>query len=235
MLCCIRLFLDMLSVDRSSYTCWYGVIKQTTLKLLWRSIHLFSSAYPGLGCGGRRQYSTAGITLPSNAFLLLLEDPEVFPGQMRFEIPPASVSSQLHVPGKPPTEGSQETSQSDAQTTSTSPFDAKEQRLCSGFPRDVWAPHFISEAEPSHPTEEAHFGSLCLWFHSFGHNPKLMTAGEGRNMDWLKNRKLCLPSQFPLHHTGLVQHPHHCWHRTYPPVQLKLHFTITREQDPSIL
>ena len=55
---------------------------------------------------------------------------------------------------------------------------SEEQRLYSELPLDVWAPHPISKAEPSHPTKEAHFGRLYPRSHSSGHYPKLMTIGE---------------------------------------------------------
>ena len=53
------------------------------------------------------------------------------------------------------------------------------QRLYSELPPDVWAPHPISKAEPSHPTKEAHFGRLYPRSYSYGHYPKLMTIVEG--------------------------------------------------------
>lgn len=37
------------------------------------------------------------------------------------------------------------------------------------------------------------------------HYPKLMTMGEGVNMDGLENRDLCLPAQLPLPHNSPVQ------------------------------
>ncbi|MED6274724.1 hypothetical protein CHARACLAT_019308, partial [Characodon lateralis] len=45
------------------------------------------------------------------------------------------------------------------------------------------APHPISKVVPSHPTEEAHFSCLYLGSRSFGHDPKFMAKGEGRNVD----------------------------------------------------
>ena len=50
-----------------------------------------------------------------------------------------------------------------------------------------------------------------------------MTIGEGRNVDRLVNRELCLSAQLPLHHKGSVQSPHYCRRRTDPPVDLPLH------------
>ncbi len=81
------------------------------------------------------------------------------------------------------------------------------------------------KGEPSHPTEETHFGRLYPRSHSFNHYPKLMTIAEGWNVDWLINRKLCLPAQLSLHHNGLVQRLHYCC--TNPSVHLTLHFALT--------
>ncbi|KAK0137965.1 hypothetical protein N1851_025840 [Merluccius polli] len=62
-----------------------------------------------------------------------------------------------------------------------------------------------------------------------------MTIGEGRNVDRLVNRELCLSAQLPLHHDGSVQSPHYCRRSTDPPVDLPLHPPLTREQDPEVL
>ncbi|KAK0140004.1 hypothetical protein N1851_023076 [Merluccius polli] len=62
-----------------------------------------------------------------------------------------------------------------------------------------------------------------------------MTIGEGRNVDRLVNRELCLSAQLPLHHDGSVQSPHYCRRCTDPPVDLPLHPPLTREQDPEVL
>ncbi|KAF7221370.1 caskin-1-like [Nothobranchius furzeri] len=43
------------------------------------------------------------------------------------------------------------------------------------------ASHPISKGEPSHSAEKTHFSSLCPQSRSFGHYPKLMPIGEGRN------------------------------------------------------
>ena len=50
-----------------------------------------------------------------------------------------------------------------------------------------------------------------------------VTIGEGRNEDRLVNRDLCFLAQFSLHHNGQT------------PVDLSLHFPLTREQDPKVL
>lgn len=79
----------------------------------------------------------------------------------------------MTVPGKPLKEGAQEASRSDARTTSR-------------------APHSLSKAEPRQLTEETQFGHLCPWPNSFGHSPKLLTAGGGWNIEQLVNPLLCL-------------------------------------------
>lgn len=75
-------------------------------------------------------------------------------------------------------------------------FNMKEQHLFSELTSDVWAPHPVSKAEPSHPAEETHFGCLYPWCQSLRHNPKLVTV------DRLVNQKLC---------------PCYCWHRSMLP------------------
>ncbi|MEQ2229046.1 hypothetical protein ILYODFUR_014882 [Ilyodon furcidens] len=50
------------------------------------------------------------------------------------------------------------------------------------IPRDSKAA-LISKAESSHLLEKAHFGCLYPGSHSFGHDPYLMTMGEGRNIN----------------------------------------------------
>ncbi|MEQ2295371.1 hypothetical protein AMECASPLE_013628 [Ameca splendens] len=63
------------------------------------------------------------------------------------------------------------------------PLDVEEQQLYSELLLDGRAPHPISKGEPSHPTEEAHFSRLYPGSRSFGHDPKFMAIGEGRNVD----------------------------------------------------
>ena len=73
------------------------------------------------------------------------------------------------------------------------------------YQKHVCAPHPISEAEPSHPTEETNFSRLYPQSRSFGHYPKLMTMGEGWNADRPVNRKLCQRSGTV---PALLQLPH---------------------------
>ncbi len=95
-------------------------------------------------------------------------------------------------------------------------FDTKEQWLYSELPPDVWAPHSISKAGPSHPMEETQFCHLYLWFHSFSHYPKLMTIGQGWNVDRLVRWKLWHLAQLSLDHNGLVQLSRYYFYPFYP-------------------
>ena len=58
------------------------------------------------------------------------------------------------------------------------PLDVEEQRLYSEL-----LPGDRAKGSPSHPAEKAHFGSLYPGSCPFGHDPKLMTIGESRNVD----------------------------------------------------
>jgi len=65
-------------------------------------------------------------------------------------------------------------------------------------------------------------------FCCFSHYPKLVTIGQGWNIDGPVNRELRLPTQLPLHHNGPVQRLHYCRRCTNPSVHLLLYFTLTR-------
>ncbi|MEQ2220455.1 hypothetical protein ILYODFUR_005639 [Ilyodon furcidens] len=64
--------------------------------------------------------------------------------------------------------------------------------------------HTISKGVPGHPTEEAHFSRLYPGSRSFGHDPKFMAIGEGRNVDRPVNRELRFSDQLSLHHSVLI-------------------------------
>ena len=57
-----------------------------------------------------------------------------------------------------------------------------------GQPSDIFTPacpgsssrSLVSKRAPRHPAEENHFSRLYPGSHSFGHDPKFMTKGEGR-------------------------------------------------------
>ena len=92
--------------------------------------------------------------LPSNTSQLLLGDPEAFPGQMRYIIPPAGSGS---AQGSPPSWSCQENIQWEAprrhpnqlpRTTSSGFSQRKEAAALLWAPCRCWAPHLISEAEP---------------------------------------------------------------------------------------
>ncbi|MEQ2293284.1 hypothetical protein AMECASPLE_031738 [Ameca splendens] len=80
-------------------------------------------------------------------------------------------------------------------------LDVEEQRLYSELSLDGRAPHPISKGVPGHPTEEAHFSRLYQGSRPFGHDPKFMAIGEGRNIDQPENRELRFLSP-------LLQQPH---------------------------
>ena len=63
------------------------------------------------------------------------------------------------------------------------PLDVEEQQLYSELLAGDRAPHPISKGVPRHHVEQTHFGHLYLGSYSFGHDPKFMTIGEGRNVD----------------------------------------------------
>ena len=92
-----------------------------------------------------------------------------------------------------------------------------------------------STPSSSRMTEETHYSRLYPGSYSFGHDPKFMTIGESKNVDWPVNRELRLSTQLSLHHDRPIQRPHYCGHCTDPPVSLTLHPSLTREQDPKIL
>ncbi|KAK3514175.1 hypothetical protein QTP70_005259 [Hemibagrus guttatus] len=60
--------------------------------------------------------------------------------------------------------------------------------------------------------------------------PELMTIAESGNVDWLVNQELCL-----LHHNRPVHRPHYCCRCTDPSVNLTIHPSLTRKQDPEII
>lgn len=73
----------------------------------------------------------------------------------------------------------------------------------SKLPLDDWAPHPISEAEPSHSLGKPQFSRLYPWPCSFGHYPEPMTIGEGRNLDGPVNRELHLTTDATPNHSIL--------------------------------
>ncbi|MEQ2243855.1 hypothetical protein ILYODFUR_011108, partial [Ilyodon furcidens] len=125
--------------------------------------------------------------------------------------------------------GLQEASSLDARATSSG------SSRCGGAAALLRAPHPISKGVPSHPMKEAHFSRLYPGSHSFGHDPKFMAIGEGRNIDRPINRELRFLAQLSLHHNALAQHLQYRGCRTDPSVDLPLHSPLTHEQDPEIL
>ena len=113
------------------------------------------------------------------------------------------------------------------------PLDVEEQRLYSELLPGDRAPHPISKGAPCHPAEETCFSRLGSY--SFGHDPKFMAIGEGRNVDLPVNRELRLLIQLSLHHDRPIQRLHYCGHCSDLPANLTFHPSLTREQDPKIL
>ncbi|XP_062311935.1 uncharacterized protein LOC134016604 [Osmerus eperlanus] len=206
------------------------------------SIHPSSSACPGVGSRGQQpKQGGPDFPLPGHFHQLFLGDPEAFPGQPRDIVPPACPGSS---PGPLPSGTCPEHLTREAsrwhpyqmpEPPQLAPLDAEEQRFYSEPLPDDRASHPISKGEPGHPAEKTHFGRLYSRSRSFGHYPQFVTIGEGRNVDRLVNRELRLSTQLLLHHNGPMQSPHHCGRRTDPPVDLALHPSLTREQDPEIL
>lgn len=93
-------------------------------------------------------------------------------------------------------------------------------------------------AEPSCPSEET-CGLLYLLPPLVSEHTELMT-GEGWNVDWRINRKLCLLSVWAAHpppHTSPVKPLNYCWRGINLPVHFMLHLTWTRPRccSPSAL
>ena len=77
-------------------------------------------------------------------------------------------------------------------------------RMSRGSALGVWASYPVSKAEPSHPTEEAHFKSPVAVISFFR---SLTTAHDhGRRLE----RAVDGLSSLPLHHDGPVQGPQYC-------------------------
>lgn len=79
---------------------------------------------------------------------------------------------------------------------------------CGGEAALLWASHPVRKREPGHPAQETHVSWLYPWVCSFGCYPEFMMTDEGRNVDWLLDKKLS--SALSLHHNRLVQCSHHC-------------------------
>lgn len=106
-----------------------------------------------------------GLALHSSVFQFLLASPEVFPGQMRYVIPPESsgsyprVSSQLDVPRK---EVSKRKSYRRHPDQMSEPWKSSDSTM--SYPLKRWAPHSSSKAGLSHPTRKL---ISAAWISSF--------------------------------------------------------------------
>jgi len=202
------------------------------------SIH-FHPLNPGSGHGGSRPSRLTQASLwPATLYSLLWGIPRTFPGNERDIILPVCPGSSL---GSPPSWTCLENLLREASRKHPDEMPNPLRwllsvlRLHSKLPPDVRAPYPISQAERGLPTEETHFSHLYPRPRSFGHDPEFVTTGEGRNVDRPINWELCLSAQFPLPQHGLGQCPFYCCRRPDPPVDLPLHLTLTRKQDPKIL
>ncbi|KAK3560234.1 hypothetical protein QTP86_002183 [Hemibagrus guttatus] len=189
--------------------------------------------------GQQSKQGCSDLPLPRHFLQLFWRDPEAFPGQPRDIVSPACPgSSPGPLPGGAcpehlPRETSRRHPKQMPEPPQLLPFDVEEQRLYSELLPGDRAPYPISKETPHHPTEEAHFGRLYPGSYLFG--PELMTIGESRNVDLLVNRELCLLAQLLLHHNRPVHRPYYCCRCTDPSVNLTIHPSLTRKQDPEIL
>ena len=87
----------------------------------------------------------------------------------------------------------------------------------------LWAPHPISQAEPSRPTQESNFGRLYLCCYSFCHYHEFMTIWGLDRRSTAKSK--ALPSGSVCINACVVANP---------PVNLLLYPTLTHKQDPDI-
>ncbi|TWW68291.1 hypothetical protein D4764_19G0000890 [Takifugu flavidus] len=104
--------------------------------------------------------------LPSYFFQLIRRDPQAYPDQSRdivsptcpgsFRGPPTGETCPEHLTR----EASREHPNEMPKSPHLAPLNVEEQRLYSKLLPDGRASHPISKGEPSHPTEEAHFGYL---------------------------------------------------------------------------
>ncbi|MEQ2255054.1 hypothetical protein ILYODFUR_009835 [Ilyodon furcidens] len=121
---------------------------------------------------------------------------KAFPGQPRDIVPPACPGSFSGPPpgGTCPEHLTREASRTHPnqmpEPPQLAPLDVEKQRLYSEPLPDDRASHLISKGEPRHPAEETHFDRLYPGSRSFGHDPKLMTIDDGRNVDRPVNREL---------------------------------------------
>lgn len=102
--------------------------------------------------------------------------------------------------------------------------------LLSMCRRSSSTPSFLHMSELHTLAQLLHKGNLFQIYsqsHSLSHYPKLITIGEGCNVDQLVNGNLT--SLFTT--AGLLQCLHYCWRSTNLFVNVTLHFTLTHEQD----
>lgn len=69
------------------------------------------------------------------------------------------------------------------------------------------SPYLPSTLVPCRPAEETHFARLYPASCFYGHDPKTMTIGEGKNVEWLVNWALPLLAHLLLYHNISIQRP----------------------------
>lgn len=157
-----------------------------------RRTHTSHIFFRSSGAGSRGQQSKQrcpDFPLPRHFLQLFWGDTEAFPGQPGDIVSPACPRSS---PGPPPSgtcpehlprKASRRHPEQMPEPPQLTPLDVEEQRLYSELLPSDRASHPISKGSPSHPAEKAHFGRLYPGSCPFGHDPKLMTIGESRNVD----------------------------------------------------
>lgn len=100
---------------------------------------------------------------------------------------------------------------------------------------NVWDPHGISKAEPSHLAAETQFQPLVSLISFF------RSSLKAHNRRWgLENRstgklKALLSCSVSLYHNDLVQSPHHCLSLNNPPAHLTFHVNLIHEYELKLL
>ena len=120
-------------------------------------------------------------------------------------------------------------SSSDARTTSTGSIPRRRAAALLRVPPG-WLSFSLCKGDSSHPAEKTCFSRLYPRSRSFGHDPSLMTIGEGRDEDWSVDR-----AQLPFRHNHAIKHMQHHTHCSNSPIDLTPHHHLTAQQNPEVL